>query len=377
MELNVIAALILNKAGDVLCVRRGEGGYPSTAGKWEFPGGKSEPGETAERTAVREVREELEMDITPIGLGPVVHHIYPEFAICLRTVLCTTEQDTPTLKEHTDWCWCTPDRLAMLDFATADVAVLLWLRERFFGTRLRTETIGRTCVFLREVDSTNDELLRRAEAGAPEGAIVVAETQRAGRGRLGRTWLDVPGNALLFSLLVRPKLPPETAATVPLVAGIAMALAIREMTRLPIGLKWPNDLLLHDRKVCGILAEAQTSAKGIEGIILGIGVNTGTVPEELAHRAIGLDGQAGRMRLLAVFCRVFEGLYNRWQHGGLAALRTELDTLDCKKGHPITVRQTEVIEGIARGIRDDGALILEGRDGTVRAIHCGEINQWD
>lgn len=379
MELNVVAALILNNAGDVLCVRRGGGGYPSTANKWEFPGGKSEPGETPEQTAVREVREELEMDVTPLGLGPTVHHVYPEFAICLRTVLCAAAREAaPRLREHTEWCWCTPDRLALLDFAAADTAILLWLRERFFGSVLRTETVGRTCTFLRETDSTNDELLRRAEAGAPEGTLVVAESQRAGRGRLGRTWLDIPGNSLLFSLLVRPTgLPPEVAATVPLVGGVAMALAIREMTRLDVGLKWPNDLLLGDRKVCGILCEAQTSARGIEGIILGIGVNTGSVPEELAHRAVGLGGQAGRMRLLAAFCRIFEGLYARWLKGGLAALRTELDTLDCKKGHPITVRQSELIQGIARGIRDDGALLLEQPDGTVRAIHCGEINQWD
>ena len=378
MELNVAAAMIADRQGAVLCVRRGARGFASTAGKWEFPGGKIEPGETPAQAAVREVREELGLDIEPLAEIPPVRHVYPEFAITLHGVLCAPCSEgapTPTLREHTAFDWCPPDALWRHDFAAADTPLLTALRTRFFGTHLRTRVFGRDARFLETCDSTNTALLRAAEGGAPEGALVVAERQTAGRGRLGRVWDALPGQCLAFSLLARPKAPPEIAATLPLVAGVAEARALRARG-FEAGLKWPNDVLIDDRKVCGILCEAQTSSRGIEGIVVGIGVNTGTVPEALAHRAVGLGG-VDRLRLLAELCASFEACHERWAHGGLPALRADLDALDCKRGRPIAVRPAEgTIAGVSRGIRDDGALLLE-RDGQIEPILCGEIAQWD
>ncbi len=378
MHLNVAAAMIVNDAGAVLCVRRGASKFASTAHRWEFPGGKIEPGETPAQAAVREIREELGMDIRPLADGPTVEHAYPEFSISLHGVLCVAEEGSPepTLREHTASDWCPPDALWRHAFAAADAPLLLWLKERFFGARLRAETFGRFPCFLESCTSTNDEALRRAEAGAPEGTMVVAERQTAGRGRLGRTWFSEPGQGLLFSWVARPNLPPETAATLPLVAGLAVAQTLRALGT-EAGLKWPNDVLIGERKACGILCEAQTSARGIEGIVVGIGINVGAVPEAVAYRAVGLGGGLDRLELLARLCSVFEGFYRRWRAGGLAALRTELDALDCKCGRPIVVKPSGTpIEGIARGIRDDGALLLETASGT-EAILCGEIVQWD
>lgn len=378
MHLNVAAAMIVDDTGAVLCVRRGASRFASTAHKWEFPGGKIEPGETPAQAAVREIREELGMEVRALADGPVSEHAYPEFSITLHGVLCAAVEGSPapTLREHVEADWCRPDALWRHAFAAADAPLLLWLRERFFGARLRTETFGRFPVFLDACASTNDVALRRAEAGVPEGTLVVAEAQTAGRGRLGRAWLSEPGQGLLFSLLARPALPPETAATLPLVAGLAVALALRGLG-FAAGLKWPNDVLLGERKVCGILCEAQTSARGLEGIVVGIGINVGAVPEAVAHRAAGLGGRLDRLDLLARVCAAFEGLYRRWLQGGLPALRTELDTLDCKRGRPIAVRPAgDTLEGVARGIRDDGALLLETPSG-VEAILCGEIAQWD
>lgn len=378
MELTVAAAMIVDVRGAVLCVRRGAKGFPSTAEKWEFPGGKLEPGETASQAAVREVREELGLDVEALAETPPVRHVYPEFSITLHGVLCAPLGEgspTPTLREHTDFAWTLPDQLWRHDFATADTALLIQLRERFFGSRLRTQTFGRAARFLPESASTNTDALAWAEAGAPEGALVVAERQTAGRGRLGRTWETAPGQCLTFSLLARPKAPPEVAATLPLVAGLAVAEALRARG-FEAGLKWPNDVLIGERKVCGILCEAQTSARGIEGIVVGIGVNAGTVPEALAHRAVGLGG-VDRLCLLAEICAAFEALYARWATGGLRALRAELDTLDYKRGKTIRVRPAAgEIAGVALGIRDDGALLLQRGDG-VEPILCGEIAQWD
>lgn len=378
MHLTVAAAIIVNEKGEVLCVKRGASKFASTAFKWEFPGGKLENGETPAQAAVREVAEELRIAIEPIADAPEVTHHYPEFSITLQGILCTqTDAQEPTLTEHTDYCWCAPDQLWKLEFAEADQPFLTFLREKAFGALLKTQCFGRYPHFLNACVSTNDELLRLAEAQAPAGTIVVSETQSAGRGRLGRTWLSESGQGLLFSVLARPQLPPEIMVTLPLVAGLAVTLALRELG-FHAGLKWPNDVLIDERKVCGILCEAQTSARGIEGIIVGIGINTGAVPAEVAYRAVSIDAAIDRLSLLAAVLKHFESLYERWEKGGLKALRAELDACDCKVNRPITVKLSDTpTVGLSRGIREDGALLLETVDGTVHPIVCGEIQQWD
>lgn len=379
MFLEVAAALIVNDRGEVLCVKRGASKFASTAYRWEFPGGKIDPGETPAQAAVREIYEELDLTIEPLGDGPVVEHTYPEFSIRLHGILATVREDSAPLRlhEHTQMCWLGADGLWQLDFAAADAPFLVWLRERWFGSLLRTATFGRQCTFLAACASTNDVLLQQAEAGAHEGAVVVSEVQSAGRGRLGRSWLSEPGQGLLFSFLVRPVCEPDVAATVTLVAGIAVTEVLRSLG-FSAGLKWPNDVLIDERKACGILCEGVSSAKGLEGIVIGVGINTGAVPEAVAYRATSMTGvKVDRLQLLAMFFKVFEGLYERWKQGGLAALKAELEACDCKCGQPITIKQGEVpTEGIARGIDTDGALLLEGADGVVRSLYCGEIVQW-
>lgn len=379
MHLNVAAALIVNDLGEVLCVKRGASKFASTSFRWEFPGGKINVGETPAQAVVREIQEELSMKVRTLADAPIIHHTYDEFSITLHGILCTPITDKPpVLNEHIDACWLPADKLWSLEFAAADMPLLTWLRERTFGSHLRTQIFGRAVTFLDDCTSTNDILLAQAEAGAKEGTLVVSEKQSAGRGRLGRHWLSEPGQALLFSFLVRPTLPPDEAATITLVAGLAVTLTLREM-QISVGLKWPNDVLLKEKKLCGILCEAQSSIHGIEGIIIGIGINIGVVPEAIAYRAIApKEKNIDRLELLARILKTFEALYGRWSKGGLKALRSELDACDAKRDKLITVKMSEIpTTGIARGIRDDGALLVELSSGEQIALHCGEILQWE
>lgn len=132
-----------------------------------------------------------------------------------------------------------------------------------------TEWFGENAVFLDTVDSTNDEARRRAEQGAPEGTLIFAETQTGGRGRRGRRWITQPGSAIAMSLLLRPDIRPENASRLTLIMGLAVAQACREYCKIPVQIKWPNDVVADGKKICGILTEMKCEADRIDHIIIG------------------------------------------------------------------------------------------------------------
>src|SRR5690242_6197613 len=144
---------------------------------------------------------------------------------------------------------------------------------------VRPGGLWRTIEVVESTGSTNADLLARALAGEPEGTVLATEDQRAGRGRLGRTWITPPRAALTFSLLVRPDVPPAKRGWLPLLAGVAVAGAITSVTGVETSLKWPNDVLAGPGKLVGILAEAAGDA-----IVVGIGVNVSTEQAELPER---------------------------------------------------------------------------------------------
>ena len=202
----------------------------------------------------------------------------------------------------------------------------------------------------------------------PEGALAVADVQTAGRGRLGRTWEAPPGSAVLASVLLKPP-PGKPLPQIALVAGVAVADALEELTGLAVQIKWPNDVMLRRLKVCGILAEARDGA-----VVLGIGVNVTQGPGELPERAGSLRTTTGleftRDVVLDAVLEALGARYEQWLEGGLDAVYDGLGPRDFLRGRPVTVDGTS---GVAELIDRDGRLRIATGHGQSVAVESGEV----
>ena len=222
---------------------------------------------------------------------------------------------------------------------------------------------------LAETDSTNRYALDLARAGAPDGVVVVADHQRAGRGRLGRTWTAPPGASLLVSVLLRPELPPEERHVVVMAAAVAMAEALELTARVNASTKWPNDLLVGNRKIAGILAEATGDA-----VVVGIGVNLDwpEIPRELEGVATACNLESGRTtsrdELLAGFLVRYD-LRLADLDETRRRYRLGLGTL----GRRVRVERADgTLVGRAVDVDDAGRLLVEV-DGSIEVIASGDV----
>jgi BirA family transcriptional regulator, biotin operon repressor / biotin---[acetyl-CoA-carboxylase] ligase len=240
--------------------------------------------------------------------------------------------------------------------------------------------------------STNDEALRRAEEGAPEGLIVVAETQTAGRGRQGRSWNDVPGASLAFSVVLRPSIPLPQYPLLAIAMACAVAEAGEEWTGARLTVKWPNDVMHEGRKLCGVLAESRVpSMSGGPGgtglaLVVGAGVNVGhrfeDFPPEIRDRAASLAMIAGEgvgpldpMRVLDAILARYERYLALGAAGDAGPLRAEVVRRLPPRGTRASVRSGDrVVEGVIEGYTESGAILLleDGRTGAV-ALSAGEM----
>lgn len=238
---------------------------------------------------------------------------------------------------------------------------------------------------LAETGSTNADLAAlAAEGNAGEGLVILADSQTAGRGRQGRTWFSRPGDCLSFSMLLKPEVKPEMAATLPLVAGIAVAAALEKfLPREEIAIKWPNDILAGGRKICGILCEMSAQGETVRHVVAGIGINVnlgaGALPAEIAGTATSMKMLAGKKFALGeVFSAVLESFseyYSRWLEGGLAAVKADLDARDILRGRRVEMRLLgKPLSGKAVGIAESGALLLLLDDGTIEQVFSGEAH---
>src|SRR5215510_1870878 len=250
--------------------------------------------------------------------------------------------------------------------------------------QLQTRFLGKPLHFFAAIDSTNTYAARLAREGASEGTVVIADSQSGGKGRLGRSWVSPAGVNLYLSAILRP---PVSAATVPqlnLLAAVAVADTIVHICGLTPAIKWPNDVLVGGKKVCGILAEMQTEGGALRSVVLGIGVNLNAplsaFPEELRDKASSLLLSGGRLvdrpAFAAALLTHLEKLYVLWLEQGFPALRPAWEHYAAwMLGTPITVAAPEgTVTGTVLGLDSDGALLLqEGDGGTPRRLLAGDV----
>jgi len=249
---------------------------------------------------------------------------------------------------------------------------------------LTTRRLGRECRYAAETGSTNRDAAALAEAGSPEGAVVAAGAQTVGRGRMTRAWFSPPNANLYFSLLLRPAVDPGRVSSLPLVVGLAVAEALAALApeTQPL-IKWPNDILIGDKKVCGILCEMQVETDCcVRHVVAGIGVNLNLtradLPKELRSRATSLKIETGRSfsraAVLTEILNRFEPLYDEWCAHGCEALLGAIEKRDALRGKRITLEQGgRRIEGCADGLFADGALRLVTEQGVV-PVYSGEAH---
>ncbi len=247
---------------------------------------------------------------------------------------------------------------------------------------MKTEWIGTRLVCDEVTDSTNTKAMRMARDGAPHGTLVVADRQESGRGRRGRSWEMAAGEAVAMSLLLRPReLSPSRAPMLTLVAALAVAEAVREVSGVSAQIKWPNDLILNGKKLCGILTEMQVSADGSAVIVVGIGINVNNThfAEEIRETAtslyLGCSRRFDRARLIGAVCGQLEHFFSIFmQTQDMSLLRARYDAQLVNQDRPVCVLDPKgAYEGTARGIAPDGALIVETADG-LRQVDSGEVS---
>ena len=252
--------------------------------------------------------------------------------------------------------------------------------ETTIADQIHTKWAGKTVHFARETDSTNLWIKRLAKEGASEGTLALAEFQSAGRGRLGRSWEVPEGTSVMMSILLRPKFEPQYAPTLTLVMGMAVAKAVKNLG-FDVSIKWPNDVVVSHKKICGILTEMGVRDGKIDYAVIGVGINVNIkeFPEEMADKATSLYLESGRefdrSQIPGLVMEAFEEYYEKFAATcDLSGLKEEYESILANYNQPVRVLAKEPYEGVARGITDGGELLVEKSDGTIVAVSAGEVS---
>ena len=248
---------------------------------------------------------------------------------------------------------------------------------------LNSLRIGSEILVFDAVDSTNDLAKQYLEKDAAEGLVLIADSQTSGRGRMGRSWVSFPGVGLYLSVILKPQILPRRVPQLTLLAGLATTLAINEFTRKKARLKWPNDILLNGKKLCGILCETHSTQNGKAGVIVGIGINVNHTitdfPDDLKSSATSLMIETGnpvdRLALVRTLIGNLDQQYDAYLgNGEQTVIEKWLENSDMV-GKKITVTQGKsATRGTALGLDSQGRLLMLSEKGEELAFDSGEVS---
>ncbi|ADP76918.1 biotin/acetyl-CoA-carboxylase ligase [Methanothermus fervidus DSM 2088] len=248
-------------------------------------------------------------------------------------------------------------------------------------SKLKTNYIGRNIYYFDIVDSTNLTAKKLAEKGEEEGTIVLAQVQTRGRGRENKEWIS-PKGGIWTSIILKPDIPAVNAPQITLMTAVAVAKTLKKLFKnLDVGIKWPNDVLIGNKKVCGILTESYSRNESLEYVIVGVGidinVDINSFPIELQEGATSIKEELGKeVPLVDVLCEFlyeFEKVYEKFKAGKFQEILKEWRALSKTIGSYVEIRKKfgKRIRGEAVGVTKDGALILELDDGRLKKIFSG------
>lgn len=250
---------------------------------------------------------------------------------------------------------------------------------------LNTRFMGRDRIIcLAQTDSTNSQAKRLAAEGAAEGTVVVAESQISGRGRRGRSWFSPAGQSIYASIILRPPMAPSQAPRITLMTAVAVARALQEATGLTAKIKWPNDILIADKKIAGILTEITTEMDAVDYVVVGLGVNVNTtaadMPSDIRSIATSVRIESGsRFSRADLFCSLlhhFESSYDTLQRDGFKPIMAQWREMSDIIGRPVYVDVLDVRHsGIVEAVDDDGVLILKDDSGRLHRIFSGDVTR--
>jgi BirA family transcriptional regulator, biotin operon repressor / biotin---[acetyl-CoA-carboxylase] ligase len=255
------------------------------------------------------------------------------------------------------------------------------LRQNDIKQGLKTKVMGKELHLLPETASTNTLAMEMASQGAAEGTVVVAELQTGGKGRLGRKWISPKGN-LYLSVILRPNIPMHKAPIITLMGAVAVTSAVRDLLSIPAAIKWPNDILIANRKVSGLLTEMSAEQDRIRHLVLGIGVDVNmeqdSLPPDLRPLVTTLAAEAGkkinRTELLREILRQLDCWYRAFLNNTADVLRA-WEKLNMTIGNRIIVSGAgETLEGLAQGIDEEGRLVIMRDDGATRHVAAGDVS---
>ncbi len=256
------------------------------------------------------------------------------------------------------------------------------ISEAEISSMLKTKWAGKRIVYFDETDSTNNQAKVFGEKGDVHGTLFVADKQTAGKGRRGRGWDSPPGESIYMTLLLRPEISPERAPMLTLVMGLSVAEAIREAAGIEAKIKWPNDIVVDKKKVCGILTEMTTEMMYVNYVVIGVGINVNQqgFPDEIAKMATSLCKKTGkvyrRSELIAAVLERFEKNYDTFlRTGDLSGIQEAYDAALVNYGQEVKVLEPgHEYEAVAEGINENGELMVRLPDGRKKQVFAGEVS---